>query len=385
MKKLQINYYHLFRQTTTSRRLPPSPQRGEGIFSLLLFSFLLFCLLPCTGFAQKQQKIDAQTAVFTRIFKVAPKDLLEIDTKYAKVVFQEWERNEIEFTSTLKMKVVTEKDRKEFTRLLVSVDKTPNQLGRKVTYRFNENLNKVKDFELTVLVKIPKDIFINITSSFGNVEISDVHNDFNANVSFGNLHIKNMLGGKNTINIKHGKLQIEKTNHLSLNVQFSQATINEISTLKLNSQFSTIKIDKAKSITLTSAHDNISIQNSIEKIEGAAEFGTFKIRSLKHSCVFTKFSFSKINIDEVLESFTHISFNSSHSTIVVNIPQDQSFALDYSGSFTTFKDEKARWNYVTFEAGGNSLQMSGFYGNHRDSGKKVKITASFGSVSLFGR
>jgi len=377
MKKDQINYPVSLRETPL--------QNLKGIFSPLLFSLLLFSLLPCTVFAQKQQTIDHHRAVFTKTCKVTPKDLLEIDTKYAKVIFQEWEQNEIEFTSTLKMKVVTEKDKKEFFRLSLCVDKAPNQSGKKVTYRFNENPNKSKDFELTVLVKMPKDIFINVTSSFGNIEISDVHNDFNADVSFGNLYIKNLLGGKNTITVKHGKLQMEKTNPLSLNVMFSQVAINEIGTLKLKSQFSTIKIDKVKSIALTSAHDNISIQNSIEKIEGAADFGTFKIGALKHSCVFTKFSFSKINIDEVLESFTHISFNSSHGTIVLNIPQDQSFTLDYSGSFTTFKDEKARWNYVTFEAGGNSLQMSGFYGSHRDSGKSVKITASFGSVSLFER
>jgi hypothetical protein len=376
---------HLFRHPAACRWMTPSPQRGEGIFSLfLLFSFLLsaFCFLPCEVFAQKQQKINTQTAEFRNIVTVKPKDVLVVDTKRTKVIFQEWERNEIEFTTTVTMRRATEKD---FSRLLMCVNKTHQQLGKKTTYklRLSDNLNKIDNFEITLLVQMPKDIFINIESSFGDVVMPDVFNDFNADISFGNLNAGNLFGSNNTITIKHGKLKIEQVNHLSLHAQFTQGNLNEVGMLKLNSRFNTIKIDRAKSIALTSAHDNISIKNNIDKIEGAMEFGTLKIGSLKYSCVFTKFSFSKITIDRVLESFTNISFLSSHSTIVLSIPQDQSFAFDYSGSFTKFKDENVRWNYATFEAGNNSLQMSGFYGNTRDSGKSVKITASFGSVSLF--
>jgi hypothetical protein len=42
-----------------------------------------------------------------------------------------------------------------------------------------------------------------------------------------------------------------------------------------------------------------------------------------------------------------------------------------------------RLNDATFEAGNNSLQMSGIYGKNYDSGKKVTIDARYGSVSLF--
>ena len=282
------------------------------------------------------------------------------------------------------MTIITEKDVKDFAKLSPYLDKTSNQFGKKITYKFNENLDKFKNYEITLLVKMPKDIFINITSSFGNIEMPDVSKDFNATISFGDLHIKNLLGSKNTINLKHGKLGIGDVNFLSLDAQFATVKLNEVDELQLNSKFSKIEMVKAKSIELTSAHDNyITIQNNIDKIKGSMEFGTLKIGSLKYSCVFTKFSFSNITVDRVLETFTNINFSSSHSTISLNLPKDQSFAFDYSGSFTKFKDENVRWNHATFEAGNNSVQMSGYYGDRRDSGKKIKITASFGTVSLF--
>jgi hypothetical protein len=114
------------------------------------------------------------------------------------------------------------------------------------------------------------------------------------------------------------------------------------------------------------------------------EFGDLKINTLKTSCVFKTFSFSHIKINEVLSSFTDINIASSHSTLTLNVPEDLSFAFNYSGSFTTFKDQNnMKLNSASFKAEGNSCQMNGVYG--KDSGKSVKIQASFGTVSLFNK
>jgi hypothetical protein len=111
----------------------------------------------------------------------------------------------------------------------------------------------------------------------------------------------------------------------------------------------------------------------------------FTVNSLKTSCNLPQFSYSKVTIGEVLNSFTNINISASYSDIILNIPRDQSFAIDYSGRYTDFNDEKARWNYVTFEAGTQALQMSGTYGKDLNSGKSVHIEARYGSVSLFER
>jgi len=115
------------------------------------------------------------------------------------------------------------------------------------------------------------------------------------------------------------------------------------------------------------------------------KYGTLNINSLTNSCVLRSFSHSTIIIDEVLPSFTNISFLSSYSNIKVNIPQDQSFNFDYSGKYTDFKDKSIKLNDATFEAGSNSILMTGIYGSQRNTGKTVKIDATFGSVSLFGK
>ena len=314
MKKLHLS---LFSALQATAKVAPT-------FCILLFAC---CFLPGTLFAQK--RIDTQTEIFTKDFTVNAKDIVKVNANFTKVIFQEWDKNEIEFTTTVKLKRATEKD---MERLLNGISITYSQSGKKTNYKIKLSNNlKINNYEITLLVKMPKDIFIDIESSFSNVEAHDIFNDFNANMSFGNLQIENLHGKKNTINIKHGKIKIGQVTH----------------------------------------------------IEGKAEFSTINIRSLKYSCVFTNFSFSKITIDEVLKSFTNIVFSTSHSTINLNIPQDQSFTLDYSGSFTKFKDQDMKMKPTIFEAGNNSLRMSGFYGSNHDSGRTVKIQASFGSVSLF--
>ena len=352
-------------------------------FCLLLSAF---CFLPVSVIAQKSnQKIETRTEVFTKNFKVNAKDILEVHTSFTKVVFQEWDKNEVDFTTTVTLNRATEKD---MAQLLNAIKITTNQSGKKTNYKLSlsgNNLNKIGNYEINLLVKMPKDIFLNITSSFGNVELEDAFNNFNADIDFGDITIKNLYGNKNVVNITQGKLKMEQADELTLNMSFSTANMLKVDMLKLNSSFSTLKMERAKEIELNSSQDKISINNSVEKIKGEVDFGTLKIGSLKYSFICTKFSFSKITIDEIQRSFTNINIVSSQSTIVLNVPRDQSFAFDYSGSFTKFKDEDIRLNDATFKGGSNSVQMSGFYGKNRDSGKKIKIEASFGSVSLFER
>ncbi|MCL2290259.1 MAG: hypothetical protein FWC34_06070 [Bacteroidetes bacterium] len=405
---------HLFRHPATSRRLPPSPQRGKEIvpsfflspFSLLLFSFLLssLCLLPNTLFAQKQQKISTQTEVFTKNFKVKSKDILDVNTNYTKITFEEWDKNEIDFTTTVTVKNATEK---VMEQVLNGLNITTKQSGKKVSYSLTFNYsndrnrqNTVEGLEINLLVKIPKDIFLEVTSRYGSVVLADAHNDFDVNIMYGNLNAGNLFGNNNKIDIRYGNLKIDNlfgnnkitlkygnfnikhAERLSFDVMYSTGNLNEVGTLNLDSKYCTIKLDKVKVFTLTSGYDKISIQNSVDNLKGEMRYGTFTMGSLKYSFIID-LSYSNVTIGEVLISFTNISIVSHHSNVRLNIPQNQSFAFDYSGRYTDFKDKNVKWNHTTFEAGNNSLQMSGFFGNNQNSGKSVKIRATYGSVALF--
>jgi hypothetical protein len=258
--------------------------------------------------------------------------------------------------------------------------------------------------EIILTIKAPKDIFYDINSRYGNIEMENVHHDFNAIIAYGNLKAEDMFGNKNNIeikygnltmadlhgtrnqiDIKYGKFKIYKAEQLTMDVKYTQGEITEVGSLKLDSKYCTIKFGTVKSLAFTSGYDKVYIQDQIDKIEGEMRYGTLSISALKNTCILNGFAYSKLNIDEVFRSFTTISITASYSNIKLNIPQDQSFAIDYSGRYTDFKDEKTRWNHVTFEAGAQSLQMSGLYGTNQNSGKAVKIEARYGSVSLFGR
>jgi hypothetical protein len=93
-----------------------------------------------------------------------------------------------------------------------------------------------------------------------------------------------------------------------------------------------------------------------------------------------------MKISKVLSSFTDINIVSSHSSLTLNVSTDLSFAFNYSGSFSTFNDQNnMKLNNATFKADNNSCQMDGIYGKDSNSGKRVKIVASFGNVKLFGK
>ena len=355
------------------------------VFCLL---FSAFCFLQTSLFAQKTTT-GAQSKSLTKSFSVSAKDILKINTHFAKVTFQEWDKNEVEITATvaLNKSTATEQDMES---LWNCINITNSQSGKKISYKLTFSCSSTKKWnnlanymEIRLLVKIPKDIFIDVESSFGDVKIPDVFNDFNAKVDFGDLTIDKLLGNNNTITLNQGKLQIGQVDQLTLNTDFSKVNLQEVGALKLKSSFSTLEIGRATRIKLTSSQDKISIINNIDHIEGEMDFGTLKINSLKSTCVFSNFSFSKITIDKVLRSFTNISISSSQSTLVLNVPRDESFEFNYSGSFTKFKYDNIKLNEAAFKSDNNSVQMSGLYGKNQASGKKITISASFGILSLF--
>jgi hypothetical protein len=405
-KKLRVTSYDKLPRPSGT----PSNFEGDLLSSLRPFALsclLLFSLLP--AFAQKpNQKIENQTKVFTKNYAVHAKDILELNTNYTTVTFQEWDKNEMDFTATVKLRNGTEKD---MERVINGLSLVHRQSGKRISYTVSftysndkKFCNDINELEISLLVKIPKDIFIELTTRYGNVEIENVHNDFNANIAYGNLmadnlfgnnnninikygnlNVENLSGNKNIINLRYGKFTIRQANHLSLTIDYSKGELKESGTLKLYSRYCTIKMNTINNLELSSAYDKISIDRNIDKISGNMRYGTLTINTLKTSCVFTSFAYSKITVDEVLTSFTNISFEASYSHIKLNIPQDQSFALNYSGRYTDFKEKNIRLNDATFEASSNSVKMSGTYGKNFDTGKKVTIDAKYGSVSLFGQ
>jgi len=399
MKKYQINYPAL--------RAPLQNLKGMfSPFSLLLFSFLLFSFLPYTAFAQKQ-KTTTQTAVLTDNFKVKQKNRLVVDTRYTKIVFEEWEKNEIDFTTTVTLKRATEK---EMEQVLNGLNITAKQFGKEVTYNlafsssFEKNKKNITEgLEINLIVKIPKEIFLSVTSRYGNVEVADVHLDFNAditygnlnggnlyglsnkiNIKYGNLRMNNLSGSNNIISLKYGNFNIQRADQLSFDIKYCNGTLKEAGTLKLNAKYCTLKMDAVESLEFDSGYDKISIENSAGNLKGTMKYGMLNIASLKYSFN-VNLSYSKLNIYETLASFTKIDILANQSNIVLNIPKNLSFEFEYSGKYTDFKDKDVRWNYATFEAGSNSLQVSGFYGNNHNSGRLVKIRANYGSVAVFGR
>jgi hypothetical protein len=377
----------------------------NNAFCFLLFAF---CFLPITLSAQKTQVLHDQNKVIRNKFTVQPKDVIIINTRDVNIVVEESGNNEIVFITTITLNKSTKED---MDNLMNALQMSNKQSGKTITYDFNitwsgkEKTNNLHGLtEVTLKIYAPKDVLYDFKTRYGNIEMENVHHDFNAAIAYGNLKVEDMFGNKNNIEIKYGNLTMEdlhgtrnlvdikygkfkiyKAEHLTLDIKYSQGEIVDVGSLQLDSKYGTLKFGAVKSLYLTSGYDKIAIQNQIDKIEGEMRDGTLSINALKNSCIFSSFAYSKINIEEVLRSLTIISLMASYSNIVLNIPRDLSFAIDYSGRYTDFKDEKTRWNYVTFEAGAQSFQMSGFYGTDQNTDKSVKIEARYGSVSLFGK
>ncbi|MDR0206648.1 MAG: hypothetical protein LBI45_05270 [Bacteroidales bacterium] len=373
-----------------------------------LSALLFFC--TSTLFAQKNQILNNQNKVIREKFSIQSKDIIELNTNYVKnITIEESDSNEVVFITTI---TLNKSSKENFDNLMKAIKISNKQSGKTITYTFDidwsgrsktNNLTGITDITLKIFA--PKDVLYDITARYGNVKVENVYNDFRANIAYGNLDAHDLLGNNNKIEIKYGNLTMEdfrgsrnqvvikygkfkifKAEHLGLDIKYSQGDIINAGMLRLDSKYCTVTLNTVKNLIFTSGYDKITIQKSIEKIEGDMKYGTLTLKSLKSSCVLNPFSYSKITIEEVLNSFTNIFItDATHSNIFLNIPREESFAFDYSGRYTDFKDKNIRLNEATFSSDNYTTGMQGIYGKKLASDKKVKISARYGSVSLFER
>jgi len=385
-------------------------------------AFMLLCLLPQASFAQKSQIFNDQNKVIRNKFTVQPKDLLEINTDHVKIVVEESKDNEVCFITTI---TLNKSSKADMENLLNAIQISNNQSGNKISYNFRVDWSgKAKtnnlhgSTEITLTIYAPKDIFYDIKARWGSVKMQNVHNDFNATVSYGSLTAEDLFGNKNYIKVNYGSLKMEdlngtqnhvvvnygnykiyKAGNLTLDVNYSNGELSDGGSINLSSGYSNLKFGTVKSLAFSSAYDVISIQNQIFDLKGEMKYGTLNIKSLGNSCSLTSFSYSKITFSEGLKTFSTIQISASNSEMNLNIPVDQSFAFDFSGRYTNYKDnnlkitdgvyfkEKKLWKLdeMFYEYNSRTIKMSGNYGKNHNSGKSVKLETRYGTVSLFER
>ncbi|RZT96994.1 hypothetical protein EV201_1651 [Ancylomarina subtilis] len=290
-------------------------------------------------------KADIKTKNITKTYTASSN--LKIDTRYSRVEFKAWEKDEIKFD--IEISAESNKAEKAQTMLdNITIDMTEGDdliIAKTVFGDFfslkklsNSIFNKGKikvDYTIylpasTQLDLVLKDSRTYISNHSGNIKLDLAYTEFTAE----------NLSGKNNFDLKSNSfLKIGKINQAEVNIAGSEINIEEANKISGESRDSEYKLGRIDNLNIKSARDKFDIKD-IEALYGSSSLSKFDISHLG-SEVDYDISFGHLYIFNVDYLFSFVKLDSKFGNLGLSFSDKANFDFEINHRAVKFDKTNA--------------------------------------------
>ena len=357
-------------------------QKTIKMKAIILFTInflLLSGLMAKDGDDFEEVKTYKETVVVSDDFE------LEITNKHGNVVLENWDKDSVSVEVVIRVNSVDlVKIQNIIKTIEVDFDSHADYLA--VT---TEWLNPGRSFKADImslfgeqsvsvdyLVKLPKDIELDITNRYGNIRMGNFDGQLKLDLSYGNIYARKIKNGR-SIKIKYGKLKIKEIEKGDIVARFSNVKIDKVGEVDLNSSSSEIEIEEVENISLKSFSDNVEIE-ALKNIQINSSASSIEIEKMT-GFIKGNLKYGDLDIDEIENEFTTISL------VVTNTDIDVTFKSDVTFKYLV---ELEKGKAFVIPSDGNQLKKDSKIDNvHQYEGvfSKGEVTKVMPSVNIVAK
>ena len=349
--------------------------------SLLLLAVLLI------SFSVSAQEV---TKEFHKEYNADKTTTLALNNKYGDVVVESWNNNQIVIDVTVSVEVPG-RDRAE--KLLAMIDvqfsEGTNLISAKtvIDEKFNfSGWSGNKKFRIDYNVRMPEAANLTLANRYGNTEIDKLTGLVNIDIKYGDIAVQNLTRGNekplNSVSLSYGKGIIEQAGWLDLYLRYSGSLeLPKSQALLVNSRYSKLKIGETSSIVSDSRYDDYNI-DKINNFVIEPGYTSVNIGVLTKKLSYQG-SYGALIVDEIPSGFESIDVDTKYMGVKLGISGAANYELEGEASYGGIKLDKDRFKYQRQIVNNNSTELSGVVGNEETPASRVKIKASYGSVTLY--
>lgn len=287
---------------------------------------------------------------------------LNLNGRFSDYKIVTWEENSISFHVEITAKSNKESVTKD---LLSKIDIDFDNIKAKKTIVANTIINnkslKNVGFEIDYYIMIPKDLYIKINNSYGNIDIDKVNKDLDIDLDFGNFSIDSLFSYGN-INIDYSNAKIKYAEKLDCKIAFSNIRVNAANEINTEAQYSEVKLGKINSLTADS------------------QFGEIDIDLLTKKSIITS-KYGDIEINNLDENFELIDIISEFSDVEIYLSENHNFSYDISASFGDIKNKIIKDKATRYIKETNKTTIIGNI-NDSDNTHQINVKVNFGDVDI---
>ncbi len=232
---------------------------------------------------------------------------IDIENKYGKLVFTNWEKDSVYIRVEIKSegekldKVMSKLNAvqinftgsKQYVSARTDWTSGYNSFRRSID-EIKRSLNSSGKLTVNYFIYMPADSDLNIDNEFGNVYMGDLTGVLQADIKHGNFRASKIEKIRR-LKVRYGDIRINEAKQASIDASFGDLELNKCEDLKLTSANCDVLLDDINSMNLISKNDKLHLV-SIDDLSGNMSLSDLKINLLKKKAdLNSRFGSVKVN------------------------------------------------------------------------------------------
>ncbi len=353
----------------------------------LNYKTILLCWLVI--FSSTNNLFSEEGEIFSKTVKqeflVNEQTLLDINNKFGKIDFIDWEKNSVNLEVLIIVKdLKKEKADAILNKISIKIEELESLIKIETIIEESRNKNKSgeQNFEINYTVSLPRYLKLKVQNKFGDIFINEHNGKSNFDVQFGDFRANKLMFDDSkpmsTISASYGNVSIGTCTWAKFLTSFGDLSIDEckaiislssysdvkiknVSSLICDSKFDSYKIGTVNNLVLNAGYVDIEVQKIINKLELDMEFGDFEVK-------------------EISPEFKEIKIINEYGTIDLELNENISYNLDATVEYCEIEFDGG--NNLNIVKNGEGKKISGKFGPDINTTAKITIDSKFGEIEL---
>lgn len=309
-----------------------------------------------------------------KTFDVEALPNLVMDGIYSDFNITTWDQPQIDF----KVKITVKSDKESTVKNLINIidvelEENCNTVNAKTI--FNNKTNKSYNASISIKynVKVPKDVLMDLNTSYGDITLDEVREKLKVNVKYGDFKADNILIDditRNVVEVKYGNINIDNVNQMALWLGYGDAKINTCDYVDGTLKYSKIFITDMNRCMLELKYSDARIEKANKVLFVNTAYSDMKVRNVTNRL--------SVNM-----RYSDLTATATSLTPVIEIEGAYSDANLYLNEDAAFNYSlRSSYGDITFKGffDTSSIGGQGHYGEGERG--SLNITTKYGDVDI---
>ena len=315
-----------------------------------------------------------ETKTVEKTFDVEALPDLVMDGIYSDFNITTWDQPQIDF----KVKITVKSDRESTVQKLmeiieVELSQSCNTVNAKTIFNNKSNKSYNASISIKYVVRVPKDVLMNLTTRYGDITIDEVREKLKASIKYGDFKADNILIDdivNNSIEVKYGNINIYNVKQMGLWLDYGDAKINTCDYIDGTLKYSKIFITDLNHCMLELKYSDARIEKADKVLFVNTAYSDMKVRNVTE----------RLSVDM---KYSDLTATATSLTPVIEIDGAYSDANLYLNEDASFNYSlRSSYGDITFKGffDTSSIGGQGHYGEGERG--SLNITTKYGDVDI---